>query len=196
MEDNDASKELDDNSPDGFCAEGKTWTIRETPSVAPERLMWTYTDLMLKGDTVFGDISCLAIQSRSWRDGEPVPTTWTKTGLYIGQKGQKVYKYFDNGKRTLLFDFSLEKGQHFVLDDKIDLVVSSSSKVILPRASDFKERKQISLSYNGVDVDTWAEGIGSLLYGIDQLDVETVGVVKQLVRCSIENKILFDSVRE
>lgn len=182
-------KELSDH----FCVEGKTWVMKSAPSVAPELRVWSYTETRLKGDTIINGIQFMGMYNRSWKEGEPTPEEWAKTQQYLGEENGKIYRYSKSSDvmKTIL-DFSLQKGDTFPFADEIYLTVIGTADSLVIGSTDGIRRRCILLGMEGEVYDTWAEGIGSLQFGITDVNVSKIGVMNQFVKCYIDDKILYE----
>ena len=182
-------KELSDH----FCVEGKTWVMKSAPSVAPELRVWSYTETKLKGDTIINGIQFMGMYNRSWKEGEPIPEEWAKTQQYLGEENGKIYRYSksSDAMKTIL-DFSLQEGDTFPFADEIHLTVIGTADSLVIGSTDGIRRKCILLGMKGEVYDTWAEGIGSLQFGITDVNLSKVGMMNQFVKCYIDDKTLYE----
>lgn len=105
-------------------------------------------------------------------------------GGCIRQEGQKVfYLPINSSQEKLYFDFSLEKGDTFILDEIIRTVTSTGTMLI-----NGKSHKTIMLESGNVE-ECWVEGIGSLITGI-YCDHFIQGGGKYLLLCSHQDNDL------
>ena len=177
-----------------FCVEGKTWTMRSSPSVAPEHRTWNYTETRLKGDTIINGIRFMGMVCRSWKEGESIPEEWTKTQQFLGEDNGKIYRYTkDNDKMRMILDFSLQTGDTFFYAEQALLTVMETSDSTFVGSTDGAKKRCIHLSLNGEICETWAEGIGSLQFGITDALSGKLGVFSQFIKCYTGDIILYSA---
>jgi len=85
---------------------------------------------------------------------------WTDAGYIYSYNGKVYFYYFRNAgdERVLLYDFTLEEGDEFYVDElQTNLVVDSVGSMMVGN----RQRKTLYLSAMGQQV-VWCEGIGSL----------------------------------
>lgn len=174
-----------------FCVEGKTWILGLTYVTSPTPLSPSeYIETTLKGDTVVEDIKYMKLYSRGYKAGTSAPETWTDSRTWLGEDGGKVYKYYEDQRKTVQhFDFSVKE------HDKVSwgsLELNVGHVYYLKTPADGQDRKTICLYFNTMHLDTWVEGIGSLVYGVNDVNIGTVGVKTRLERCSVGNAVIFD----
>ncbi|MDE7149483.1 MAG: hypothetical protein K2O01_03620, partial [Bacteroidales bacterium] len=137
--------------------DGRQWSTRVGWAVSPPQL---YTEIYrMEGDTV--------LDKKTYKKIYCYYTEDLSSGMLyhyaFRQDGEKVYlKFYGEKGETLFFDFSIKKGKSisvhghkFVVEEVYDMVLS-----------DGKTRKAIRLSDDEM-TDTWVEGVGSLVYGIN-----------------------------
>ena len=93
--------------------------------------------------------------------------------------------------KTIL-DFSLQKGDTFFFANQAELTVIDTSDSTFIGSKDGAKRKCIYLGLNGEVYETWAEGIGSLQFGITDPNTGKIGVMNQFVKCYIDDKTLYE----
>lgn len=138
--------------------EGRRWSIMMTATgLEPSLLPHVDTEIsILLGDTTVNDIVYKKIYSSYNEDLSEM-----QLGGCIRQEGQKVfYLPINSSQEKLYFDFSLEKGDTFILDEIIRTVTSTGTMLI-----NGKNHKTIMLESGNVE-ECWVEGIGSLITGI------------------------------
>ena len=140
--------------------------------------------MLIEGDTIVGGATCKKLHTHTkplWEDGEE--------SFEVGYCRQDGDKYYQNGK--LMFDLSLQKGEHFVIDDYITYTVVDTGHIVL---KDGVSRKCLTVTdepdaqpdkYNS---DVWIEGVGSLRMGIYSNDFSSSGVMKELIDCSYKGQ--------
>lgn len=134
---------------------------------------------ILLGDTTVNDLVYKKIYSSYNED-----LSGLQLGGCIRQEGQKVfYLPINSSQEKLYFDFSLEKGDTFILDEIIR-TVSSTGTMLLNE----KKHKTIMLESDNEE-ECWVEGIGSLMTGI-YCDHFIMGGGKYLLLCSHQDNDL------
>ena len=177
-----------------FCVEGKTWTMRSSPAVSPEHRTWSYTETRLMGDTIINGIRFMGMYSRSWKEGESIPEEWIKTQHFLGEDNSKIYRYTkDNDKMRVILDFSLQTDDTFFYAEQVLLTVMETSDSTFVGSTDGAQRRCIHLGSNGVICETWAEGIGSLQFGITDALGGRLGMFSQFIKCYTGDKILYST---
>lgn len=173
---------------DLISVDGKEWAV-ETIGTYPGALM-TKHRMWIEGDTVVNDKTCKKLHILSLReDGEE-----TYTVEYCRQEGKKFYR-----NESLMFDFGLQEGDLFSIEDVRNYTVTHVGDTIL---ADGVTRR--CLTINPVTLgnsvikgtkDFWVEGIGSLRMGIYDNDFYVAGMAKELMQCTYNNVIVYEKER-
>ena len=162
-----------------IATEGKEWNIKVGHFV-----YFSDVCMRIEGDTIVDGITCKKLYTYTkqlWEGGEE--------SLEIGYCRQDGDKYYQNGK--LMFDLSLQNGEHFIVDDYITYTVVDTGHIVL---KDGISRKCLTVTdepsaqpdiYNS---DVWIEGVGSLRMGIYSNDFVSAGQMKELIDCSCKGQ--------
>ena len=165
-----------------IAIDGKEWNIR-----TGHYIYFSDIHMWVEGDTIVDGTVCKKLYKHTkqlWEGGEDL----TEVG-YCYQKGDK---YYQNGK--LMFDLSLQKGEHFIVDDYITYTVVDTGHIVL---KDGVSRKCLTVTdepsaqldiYNS---DVWIEGVGSLRMGIYSNDFVSAGQIKTLLNCSHNGRRIY-----
>lgn len=181
--------------------EGKRWVVRSigTDPYYPEP---NYFEEMLKGDTVIGGIHFMREYARAYNEGEE-PGKWGPTAFYLGEDGEKVYKYNartgEPAKMFMKLDFSLFAGDDLSVEDwEWDYTVVAVGDTTFLDATDQQQRRYLEVKskwypYSTSPSVTWVEGIGSLTFAIDNV---IWGLYKgfsqsELVECTLGDVVLY-----
>jgi len=178
-----------------LLSEGKCWTM-SYKAVLPAEYgdLYSFKETMLKGDTIINGIHYLRQYERLWElwKGEQRPEEWIVTNKYVGEDEGKVYQCDGTveSKRTIM-DFSLDEKGLFPQYGEYGPFVTTVSDTILANSTDKVPRKCMHLSIENIEVDVWVEGVGSLLYGLDGLDLWRIGAISTLEKCVDSENILY-----
>ena len=162
-----------------IAIDGKEWNIR-----TGHYIYFSDIHMWVEGDTIVDGTVCNKLYKHTkqlWEGGEE--------SLEIGYCRQDGDKYYQNGK--LMFDLSLQNGEHFIVDDYITYTVVDTGHIVL---KDGISRKCLTVTdepsaqpdiYNS---DVWIEGVGSLRMGIYSNDFVSAGQMKELIDCSYKGQ--------
>ena len=131
-----------------FAKDGKMWTEKSSPSVAP---MYSITIWKMQGDTIINGRLYKKVTGTHWYDS---------CFIYEDTALKKVYCLnAGSSSEFLLYDFNLQVG---------DTLPGSCSMVVDKTVEHFagKNRIKITFDYYSPDTQIWYEGIGSLTQGV------------------------------
>lgn len=170
--------------------------ILETPKIVSSKNLWTEVSYGFRGETqsqryTFSEDSTLI--DSTWyfnvlysndKDGE----NWIKTRQYLRNADDKVYLMKDN-KESILYDFSLMKGDTFTIVDHLgerELYVVDVDTIEL---LDNTKRKRIDLrcEYFPEESTIWIEGIGDLKKGLLSAELSCLFDIHTYLLCFYEN---------
>jgi len=164
-----------------MLSEGKCWTMSyKTVLPAEYGDLYSLKETIIKGDTIVNGIHFFRQYERLWKHwkGEQRPEEWTVTNKYVGEDGGKVY-LCDGTEESIrvIMDFSLDEKSLFPQYGEYGPFVTAVSDTILANSTDNVPRKCMHLSIENIEVDLWVEGVGSLFYGLDGLDLWRIGAI-------------------
>lgn len=157
-----------------IAIDGKEWNIR-----AGHYIYFSDIHMWVDGDTIVDGMACKKLYKHTkqlWEGGEES----LETG-YCRQDGDK---YYQNGE--LMFDFGLQAGDTFALNNSITYTVISVGDIVL---KDGVPRKCLTViddtdaQPNIHNSDVWIEGVGSLRMGVYSNDFVIDGQIKTLLNC-------------
>ena len=170
--------------------EGKRWTYDNYLETRPDEynhFYWYY----LEGDTVINGKTCFKMYSENeYNDGK----VSYKGSLY--EEDKKVFLVNNDGKFTLLYDFSCKEGDEITIEEGVMTVVSISTRVYEGHTLRIFELASKKLE-NVPDADYmhiyWMEGIGSTkdFFGMTPLPGNNRGIV----RCEVRGEVLYQYVQ-
>lgn len=167
-----------------FISEGKEWTVDGMMYGSDDTcIRFTNKHKISQVENVDGKIIAI-LQAKSWRAAtEFEPSEWSGN-VVITEYDDKLYI----GER-LVFDMGLQVGDRFVWSEE------QAWKNMIVTGIDYREiegvkRKCIYLccAEDPNITDIWIEGIGSMIYGIENEPLMKVGASTKMISC-IENGI-------
>ena len=132
-----------------FAKDGKMWTEKSSPSVAP---MYSITTWKMQGDTIINGKLYKIVTGTHWYDSFFIYEDTALKKVYCLNAG--------SSSEFLLYDFNLQIG---------DTLAGSDCLVVVDKTVEyFAGKNRIKISFNDYTVDTqiWYEGIGSLTQGV------------------------------
>ena len=187
---------------ESLLSESKIWTMRYHLSLAPDAGdVYKFSEYRLAGESVINGIPFKRVQIRNRDDGEEFPDEWKDEYFSIGQDDGKIYmKYNDDDNIFAVMDFSLKKGDTFVLApdpdpySQMNFYVTEVTDTVLVSSTDKTPRKCLHLQVGdmpGMD-EVWIEGIGSLYGGLEgTVRYLKVGSFPNLMSCTDEDQVLY-----
>lgn len=163
--------------------EGRKWAVMISatglePSLLPK--VETKTSI-LRDDTTVNHLIYKKIYSGFNEDLSDLKLE----GCIRQNDGKIFFLPFNSAEEKVYFDFSLEVGDTFLLND-ISRSVTSTGNILLNGIN----CKTLSLK-NGNEEDIWVEGIGSLITGIFSDSFVSAGGKYLLLCCHQENTLLY-----
>ena len=163
---------------DPVVQEGRQWSTSVWWAVSPPQF---YTEIYrMEGDTVLDKKTYKKLYCYYTED----LSSGTLYNYALRQDGEKVYlKFYGEKGETLFFDFSIKKGKSFSVHGHKFV----AEEVYDMKLADGKTRKAIRL-HDDEMTDTWVEGVGSLVYGINWGGLKLVpGAKKYDLLCCHQN---------
>ena len=159
-----------------IAMDGKKWFIKVGHSY-----YFSDVHMWIEGDTIISGITYKKLYKHT------IPL-WEDNGdtFEVGYCHQDGDKYWQNGQ--LMFDFGLQLGDMFTVDNNLQFMVTNVSDTVL---TDGVRRKCIIIKHNE-RTDVWVEGIGSLTMGIYTNNFTGYGMMKTLLSCSYNEQYLYD----
>ena len=98
-------------------------------------------------------------------------------------------------KTNVVLNFTLQKGDTFMLDDHYKQIVTNVSDTILSSSEDKMTRRCLYLYGENFPIqsDIWIEGIGSVNYGLSLIQrIGIEGVFSSLVHCTHDDVVIYN----
>ncbi len=170
---------------DTIALDGKEWVVH-TKGIYPEALAVTYR-MRIEGDTVVNGRTCKKLHSHALDENRQ-----EKYSIgYCYQEGSRFYV----GNR-LMFDFGLQIGDQFQINDFTNYIVTDIGDTIL---ADGIPRKYLKLNpYEESQIltnvsDYWVEGVGAITLGIYGNDFYSAGMSIELRQCMYNDVIIYNT---
>ena len=187
---------------ESLLSESKIWTMRYHLVLAPDAGdIYGFSQYRLAEESIINGIPFKRVQARNRDDGEEYPDEWKDAFFSIRQDDGKVYmKYNDDDNIFAVMDFSLKKGDTFVMApdpypySQINFYVTEVTDTVLVNSTDKTPRKCLHLQVGDMPgmYEVWIEGIGSLYGGLEGVAMyHAVGSVPNLMSCTDEDQVLY-----
>ena len=188
---------------ESLLSESKLWTMRYHLSLAPDAGdIYHFFEYRLAEESIINGIPFKRVQARNSDDEGEYPDEWEDAFFSIGQDDGKVYmKYNDDDNIFAVMDFSLKKGDTFVLAEtpdpysQMNFYVTEVTDTVLVNSTDKTPRKCLHLKVfhmTGRD-EVWIEGIGSLYGGLEGVAMyHYLGSFPNLMSCTDGDQMLYE----
>ena len=167
---------------DALVDDTKMWSTRYDQLTCPQGLFSRY--FRIGDDTLAGSVACKKLEIAS----DSLHMQWSSEGLIYESNRKVFYRYFDYAVDSVwypLYDFSLQVGDTFVLNQWISLVTDSIDSVYIAG----KYRDRYFMQYMGSPAEVWIEGMGCLNGLMEAGSSALVGTISQLL-CYYEAEVL------
>ena len=190
-----------DTGVESLLSESKIWTMRYHLSLAPDAGdVYKFSEYRLAEESIINGIPFKRVQARNRDDGEEYPDEWKDAFFSIRQENGKVYITYNNRETFAVMDFSLKKGDTFVMApdpdpySQINFYVTEVTDTVLVNSTDKTPRKCLHLQVGDMPgmYEVWIEGIGSLYGGLEGVAMYyKAGSVPNLMSCTDEDQVLY-----
>lgn len=167
---------------DVLVDDSKMWSTRYDQMTCPQNLFSRY--FRIGADTLAGSVACKKLEMAS----DSLHTQWSAEGLIYESNRKVFYRYFDYSVDSIwypLYDFTLQPGDTFVLNQYISLVADSIDSIFVAG----KYRDRYFMRYMNSPPEVWIEGIGCLNGLMEAGSSALVGTISQLL-CYYESEVL------
>ncbi len=137
--------------------DGNQWNIATLPTFEPNTSTYSY---LIEGDTIFDDLTYKKVYSTT----DSLGNNWVLSNNYLREnQHQKVYLKQNDGEEILLYDFSLNLGDTFQINQiPCQLKVVEIDTIKLNNEELRKRMRLELLDFPEWGSTYWIEGIGSL----------------------------------
>ena len=188
---------------ESLLSESKIWTMRYHLSLAPDAGdIYHFFEYRLAEESIINGIPFKRVQARNSDDEGEYPDEWKDAFFSIGQDDGKVYiKYNDDDNIFAVMDFSLKKGDTFVMApdpdpySQMNFYVTEVTDTVLVNSTDKTPRKCLHLQVGDMPgmYEVWIEGIGSLYGGLEGVAMyHAVGSFPNLMSCTDGDQMLYE----